>query len=230
MVTLAHAELRVIAGDRVSASIEIANPGEVDDEYVVEVHGEAAQWTSVEPRQLALPAGAAGTVQLWFQPVASASPSAAVPFEVEVKSRQLPDQPVVLTGALEVEATEPPTLVVPEPPPLRAAPEPPLRAAPEPPLPAPPEPPPPAAPAPPPPPRPAPPPTDPRDGRRAGPGLVLTILILVIGVVLLVGASAAEDEGDTELADAMNGGGWVLIVVAIVAGIIWLVVNLANRR
>src|SRR4029453_16609940 len=98
MVTLSQAELSVIAGDRVPAAIEIANPGEVDDEYVVEVHGEAAQWTSVEPAQLALAAGAAATVQLWFQPVASASPGAVVPFEVSVRSRQLPVQKVVLTG------------------------------------------------------------------------------------------------------------------------------------
>jgi len=204
MVTLSQAELSVIAGDRVPAAIEIANPGEVDDEYVVEVHGEAAQWTSVEPAQLALAAGAAATVQLWFQPVASASPGAVVPFEVSVRSRQLPDQTVVLTGAVEVEATEPPPPFTPEPPrPVTPEPPPPgVREAP---------------------------PTYSRYGRRAGPSLVLPLLILAIGAVLLFASSAAK-KNNVELAGDMRHVGTFLIVLAVVAGIISLAVSRAGRR
>jgi hypothetical protein len=227
MVTLSQAELSVIVGDRVPAAIEIANPGEVDDEYVVEVHGEAAQWTSVEPAQLALAAGAAATVQLWFQPVASASPG-AVPFEVSVRSRQLPDQTVVLTGAVEVEATEPPPPFTPEPP-RPVTPEPPRPVTPEPPRPVTPEPPRPVTPEPPPPGVREAPPTYSRYGRRAGPSLVLPLLILAIGAVLLFASSAAE-ENNVELADDMRGVGTFLIVLAVVAGIISLAVSRAGRR
>ena len=115
MVTLSAAYLTVTAGSRISAEIDIANTGEVDDEYVIEVQGAAAPWTSVEPWKLALSPGAADTAQLIFNPVSSAAPGTAVPFELRVTSRQLPDQPVVLAGSVEVQPKEVPPPAPPEP-------------------------------------------------------------------------------------------------------------------
>jgi len=113
VVAVSQARLRVSAGGHVSAEIRVVNPGEVQDDYIVEVQGAAAEWASVEPWRLSLPPGGAGTVGLTFSPVSSL-PHMSLTFEIRVTAQRLQGEPVALLGSLEVDAP-----AVPQPQPQR---------------------------------------------------------------------------------------------------------------
>jgi hypothetical protein len=103
VVAVSQAHLRVSAGSHVSTEIRVVNPGEVQDEYIVEVQGAAAEWASVEPWRLSLPPGEAGTAELTFSPDSSL-PHMSLAFEIRVTARQLPGEAVALLGSVEIEA------------------------------------------------------------------------------------------------------------------------------
>ena len=123
MVTLAGAALSAPVGGRVSAVVELANVGQVDDEYGVEINGPSALHAFADPGRLALAAGAVGSVRLAFGPIDSTAAGTALPFEVRVGSRELPEQPVMLQGSVTVEPDlPPPAPVTPAPPSVPAEP------------------------------------------------------------------------------------------------------------
>jgi hypothetical protein len=213
MVTLAGQALSAPVGGRASAVLEVANVGQVDDEYGIEIDCSAALHASIDPARLALAAGAVGSVRLAFGPIDATAAGSALPFEVRVGSRELPEQPVMLQGSITVE-TE-----LPQPAPVTPAP----------PTPAPP------TPATPPPVPPTPPPPEPvreytRHGRRKIRGLPVWLLLLATGAILLVAAGPARDDGEIELANDLQGVATLCLVIGVLGLLIAFAVSRLGRR
>ena len=67
-VRLADHELLVEPGGTVASEVTVRNVGEVVDRYAVQVLGDAAPWTTVDPPSINLVPAAEGTVQVLFTP------------------------------------------------------------------------------------------------------------------------------------------------------------------
>jgi hypothetical protein len=102
-VTLVSPAVAVEPGQAVSVEVRVRNTGSVVDEFVLDVLGDAAGWTAVEPPTLSLFPGAEGTAQAVFRPPRAAStPAGAVPFGLRARSREDPAGSAVEEGTVEV--------------------------------------------------------------------------------------------------------------------------------
>jgi hypothetical protein len=95
--------LAVEPGAEQSCWVQIRNTGEIVDEFVFEVLGEAARWAELDPPALSLFPGAEGELKLTFRaPRVPTTPAGAMPFGLKVTSKQNPSDAVVEEGALEI--------------------------------------------------------------------------------------------------------------------------------
>src|SRR3954447_17581197 len=79
--TIPATPLLVQPGGEVSVFIQVRNTGEIVDQYVFEVLGEAAQWAHIEPTELSLFPDAEGEIKLTFKPPRDAATAAgSIPF------------------------------------------------------------------------------------------------------------------------------------------------------
>jgi hypothetical protein len=103
--SLREPDLRVIPGQEVSAQVNLLNTGSVVDQVTVDVVGQAAAWSTVEPAVLNLYPGESGVARVTFHPPRShEAPAGVVPFGVRAASREDPAGSIVEEGAIEVAA------------------------------------------------------------------------------------------------------------------------------
>lgn len=92
-------------GEKVTRVVKIRNTGQVVDNVLVDVVGDSAPWTTVEPSSLNLFPGDEGQVTVTFAPPKSASVRAGtVPFAVRIVSSEDTAGSVVEEGEIEVAA------------------------------------------------------------------------------------------------------------------------------
>jgi hypothetical protein len=97
--------LEVGAGETVSCGLRVRNNSEREDEFTVEVIGDAAAWASVEPRKVTLAPGEETAVSVHFSPPRSPKiHSGRVPFVVSIRSLIDPLTTTWAHGGLEVGA------------------------------------------------------------------------------------------------------------------------------
>jgi len=95
--------LAVEPGGEQSCWIQIRNTGEIVDEFVFEVLGDARDWVELDPPKLSLFPAAEGELKLTFRPPRrSTIPAGLVPFGLKVTSKQNPDDTFVEEGAVAV--------------------------------------------------------------------------------------------------------------------------------
>ena len=103
--SLREPDLRVVPGQEVSAQVNLLNTGSVVDQVTVDVVGQAAAWSTVEPAVLNLYPGESGVARVTFHPPRShEAPAGVVPFGVRAASREDPAGSIVEEGAIEVAA------------------------------------------------------------------------------------------------------------------------------
>jgi hypothetical protein len=103
--SLREPDLRVAPGQEVSAQVNLLNTGSVVDQVTVDVVGQAAAWSTVEPAVLNLYPGESGIARVTFHPPRSPeAPAGVVPFGVRAASREDPAGSIVEEGAIEVAA------------------------------------------------------------------------------------------------------------------------------
>jgi len=96
-------DLRVEPGDTTTAKMLVRNTGQVVDQYTIDVVGNCAEWTKVEPKVVNLLPGADVEVTVTFAPAKSSQVSAGVvPFGLRVLSREDPPGSAVAEGTIEV--------------------------------------------------------------------------------------------------------------------------------
>lgn len=88
-VVLDHPEDAVEPGTEATADVRIRNTGAVVDQFELDIAGDAASWTRVEPAQVNLMPGEEGSVVLVFAPPKSSQVVAGpVPYALRVMSRE----------------------------------------------------------------------------------------------------------------------------------------------
>lgn len=96
-------DLRVEPGETTTAKMLVRNTGQVVDQYTIDVVGNCAEWTRVEPKVVNLLPGADVEVTVTFAPAKSPEVAAgAVPFGIRVLSREDPPGSAVAEGTIEV--------------------------------------------------------------------------------------------------------------------------------
>ena len=90
-------------GSEATVEVRVRNTGHVVDVLHVEVVGDAAAWSVVEPPSVSLFPGNDATVVVRFRPpMAADGPAGAVPFGVRVRSQEDPGGSVVEEGTVDV--------------------------------------------------------------------------------------------------------------------------------
>ena len=103
--TLASRAATVQPGSEATAEIRVRNSGSVVDQFTLEVLGDAAAWTIVEPAVIPLFPGAEAVAKIRFKPPKSPSvPARAIPYAVRIKSREDAKASMVEEGIVEVGA------------------------------------------------------------------------------------------------------------------------------
>lgn len=81
----------------------VRNTGQVVDQYTIDIVGDCAEWTTVEPKIVNLLPGADIEVTVTFAPAKSSEvPAGVVPFGIRVLSREDPPGSAVAEGSIEV--------------------------------------------------------------------------------------------------------------------------------
>jgi len=95
--------LEAAPGDEAVCLLEISNTGQIVESYALEVLGETAPWTVVDPPTLAVYPGTAAQVALRFRPPRAATvPAAELPYAVRVTPAEHPEEVAVAEGVLRV--------------------------------------------------------------------------------------------------------------------------------
>jgi hypothetical protein len=103
--TLASKTVTVVPGGEAVSEVRVRNSGTVVDQFTLEVLGDAAAWSIVEPAVIPLFPGAEAVARIRFKPPRSSSVLArAIPFAVRVKSREDARASLVEEGVVEVGA------------------------------------------------------------------------------------------------------------------------------
>jgi hypothetical protein len=103
VASLDDALVEVLPGDEAGCGLRIRNDGPIVETYDLEVLGEAAEWTVVEPATVSVYPGADGYAQVRFQPPRSARLAAGdVVYGVRVMPAERPDEQVVPEGVVRV--------------------------------------------------------------------------------------------------------------------------------
>ena len=101
--SLTSAQLAVEPGSTVECVIFVRNNGQIVDQFVIDVLGDAARWATVEPQVVNLLPGDQAEVAVRFAPPRSAEAAAGpTPFGVRVRSREDPAGSVVEEGVVDV--------------------------------------------------------------------------------------------------------------------------------
>ncbi len=96
-------DVRVDPGATTTAKLLVRNTGQVVDQYTLDVVGQCAEWTTVEPKIVNLLPGADVEVTITFAPEKSSKVAAGVvPFGVRVMSREDPPGSAVAEGTVDV--------------------------------------------------------------------------------------------------------------------------------
>lgn len=100
---LSRESVTVDPGGETQSEVKVRNTGTIVDQYQLEVLGDAAGWTLVEPPTLSLFPGDEGVATLRFRPPRDAATGAGlVPFGVRVASKEDPAGSTVEEGTVEV--------------------------------------------------------------------------------------------------------------------------------
>jgi hypothetical protein len=106
MGALAHLEVRLIPvepGNQASTQVRVRNTGSVVDQFTIEILGDSAAWTTVQPPTLSLFPGTEEATTVTFSPPRSPQvPAGQMPFGVRVQSKEDPAGSVVEEGMVEV--------------------------------------------------------------------------------------------------------------------------------
>jgi hypothetical protein len=95
--------LAVEPGGEQSCFVQVRNTGQIVDEFVFEVLGDAREWVELDPPKLSLFPAAEGELKLTFRPPRSSSTHAGlVPFGLKITSKQDPEDTFVEEGTLAV--------------------------------------------------------------------------------------------------------------------------------
>jgi hypothetical protein len=95
--------LSVEPGAEASTQIKVRNTGNVVDQFSIDVVGEPAPWSTVDPSTLSLLPGTEGTATVTFRPPRTSDVAAgSFPFGVRVASKEDPQGSVTEEGTLEV--------------------------------------------------------------------------------------------------------------------------------
>jgi hypothetical protein len=98
-------DVRVEPGATSTATLMVRNTGQVVDQFTIDVVGNCAEWTKVEPKVVNLLPGADVEVTVTFAPARSPQVAAGVvPFGIRVLSREDPPGSTVAEGSVEVAA------------------------------------------------------------------------------------------------------------------------------
>lgn len=100
---LEPASVAVSPGTSAEVTLHLRNAGEIVEAYRLELVGAPAGWGAVEPAELSLYPGTAGTATVAFSPPAGTEPEAGTyPFALRVVPVERPEQVEVPEGAVEV--------------------------------------------------------------------------------------------------------------------------------
>jgi hypothetical protein len=96
-------DVRVDPGATTTAKMLVRNTGQVVDQYTIDVVGNCAPWTQIEPKVVNLLPGADVEVTITFAPERSPQvPAGVVPFGIRVISREDPPGSAVAEGSVDV--------------------------------------------------------------------------------------------------------------------------------
>ncbi len=96
-------DVRVDPGATTTAKMLVRNTGQVVDQFTIDVVGNCAEWTKVEPRVVNLLPGVDVEVTITFAPAKSPEVAAGVvPFGIRVVSREDPPGSAVAEGTVDV--------------------------------------------------------------------------------------------------------------------------------
>jgi hypothetical protein len=97
---------RVAPGQEAVFTLTVRNPGSSPDRLAIEVMGDTATWTSVEPPSLDLLPGSSATAVIRLRPpLGPDGPAGSVDFAVAIRSAAQPGSAVIELGVLEIEST-----------------------------------------------------------------------------------------------------------------------------
>ena len=100
---LSEEAVSVDPGTEATCEVRVRNTGKIVDEYKLEVLGDPAEWTLVEPGSLSLFPGDEGVARLRFRPPRdSRTATGPLPFGLRVASKEDPDGTAVEEGTVEV--------------------------------------------------------------------------------------------------------------------------------
>jgi hypothetical protein len=103
VATIESVTLSVDPGAETACEVRVRNTGQVVDRVLLDVVGDAADWSTVEPPQLNLLPGTDGTARVLFHPPRSSEVLAGdVDFAVRARSQEDPDGSVVEEGTVTV--------------------------------------------------------------------------------------------------------------------------------
>ncbi len=96
-------DVRVDPGATTTAKMLVRNTGQVVDQYTIDVVGNSAPWTQIEPKVVNLLPGADVEITITFAPERSPQvPAGIVPFGIRVLSREDPPGSAVAEGSVDV--------------------------------------------------------------------------------------------------------------------------------
>ena len=88
-------------GQRSGCDVQVRNTGRVVDRVALDILGEARGWATVEPRELSLMPGTAGSARVVFSPPRASRPGAGeFPFALRAYSQEDPDGSAIVEGAV----------------------------------------------------------------------------------------------------------------------------------
>jgi hypothetical protein len=103
VATLDAARLDATPGTEASCTLEIRNAGEIVESYRLEVLGDAAGWTALDPETVTVFPGDVARVAVRFRPARDGRVAAGeVPYAIRVTPSQQPEAVVVPEGVVEV--------------------------------------------------------------------------------------------------------------------------------
>lgn len=98
-------DVRVEPGATTTTTLMVRNTGQVVDQFTIDIVGNCAEWTKVEPKVVNLLPGADVEVTVTFAPARSPQVAAGVvPFGIRVLSREDPPGSTVAEGSVDVAA------------------------------------------------------------------------------------------------------------------------------
>jgi hypothetical protein len=102
-VSLATPSVAVQPGGEATLEVRVRNTGSVVDEFALDVLGDSAAWSTVEPPALSLFPGAEGSATIRFRPPRDATvPPGHQPFGLRARSREDAAGSVVEEGVLDI--------------------------------------------------------------------------------------------------------------------------------